>query len=187
MEFTNSSSAPWASRGKGGRELRPNPRRSKAWRGRRWLSESRLRIQSPMPPPKPCTITRGVRPLPRSGDSDTVQILAWFGREMYRATNRFWRPEDGREKGEGVHLLSRIPKTPIHTTGPRFCQMLQGTLALTAAERDLMGWEERCTLDIGETVGSNYHQSHPAWPIVQKDGCCLQVPAYKSRLSKRST
>lgn len=60
MEATDCSSASSASVGKGGRELRPKPSRSKAWTGRERLSGSRLRIHRPTPPPKPCTITRGV-------------------------------------------------------------------------------------------------------------------------------
>lgn len=60
MELTNCSSALAASEGKEGLELRPKPKRSKAWTGLDRLSASRFLIQSPTPPPNPWTITSGV-------------------------------------------------------------------------------------------------------------------------------
>ena len=97
IEVTNSSSAPSGSLGNVGLELRPKPSRSKVCNVRRVLSESMLRIQRPTPPPKPCTMTSGVRSL-SSGLTVTVQILFWFGRDTYRARNLFWRPG---ERGPG--------------------------------------------------------------------------------------
>lgn len=99
IEVTNSSSAPSGSLGNVGLELRPKPSRSKVCSVRRALSESMLRIQRPTPPPKPCTITSGVRSF-CSGLTVTVQILFWFGRDTYRAKNLFWRPEEARMPGE---------------------------------------------------------------------------------------
>lgn len=93
IEVTNSFSAPSGSLGNAGLELRPKPSRSKVCSVRRALRESMLRIQRPTPPPKPCTITKGVRS-PSSGLTVTVQILFWFGRDTYRARNLFWRPGD---------------------------------------------------------------------------------------------
>lgn len=95
IEVTNSFSAPSGSLGNVGLELLPKPSRSKVCSVRRALSESMLRIQRPTPPPKPCTITKGVRSL-SSGLTVTVQILFWFGSDTYRARNLFWRPEERR-------------------------------------------------------------------------------------------